>query len=88
MAGREEEMALKIRLARRGAKKNPFYRVVIQDIETARDGKFLEIVGTYDPRKEEEKEKLIIKKDRYDFWYGKGARPTSTVNELIKKCAV
>jgi len=45
-------MALKIRLSRKGSKKNPFYRLVIQDSETARDGRFLEIVGTYNPHKE------------------------------------
>lgn len=77
-------MALKIRLSRKGAKKNPYYRVVIQDRESARDGKFLEIVGTYDPLKENDKDKLDLKKERYDYWYGKGARPTRTVCELVK----
>lgn len=77
-------MALKIRLSRKGTKKVPFYRVVVQDSETARDGKFKEILGTYDPRKEKENEKLTIKKDRYDYWYGKGARPTKTISELIR----
>lgn len=76
-------MALKIRLSRKGSKKNPFYRVVVQDGECARDGKFVEIIGTYDPRKEEDKEKLLLKKDRYDYWYEKGARPTKTIAELV-----
>jgi len=78
-------MALKIRLSRRGAKKNPFYRLVIQDSESARDGRFLEIVGTYNPHKEVETEKLTIDKKRYDHWYEKGARPTKTVSELVKR---
>ena len=78
-------MALKIRLARKGAKKNPFYRLVIQNSESARDGRFKEIIGTYDPLKEDEKEKLTLKKDRYDYWYSKGARPTRTVHELVKR---
>ncbi len=78
-------MALKIRLSRKGSKKNPFYRLVIQDSETARDGRFLEIVGTYNPHKEVQAEKLTIDKARYDHWYEKGARPTKTVYELVKK---
>lgn len=78
-------MALRIRLTRRGAKKNPFYRLVIQDSEAARDGKFLEIVGTYDPKKEKAEEKLALKKDRYDYWFEKGARPTNTVDSLVKR---
>lgn len=78
-------MALKIRLSRKGAKKNPYYRLVVQESETARDGRFLEIVGTYDPLRENDKEKLTLKKDRYDHWYLKGARPTRTVSELVHR---
>lgn len=78
-------MALKIRLSRKGAKKNPYYRLVVQDSEAARDGKFVEIIGTYDPRREEDKDKLVLKKDRYDYWYSKGARPTRTISEMMKR---
>lgn len=77
-------MALKIRLSRRGSNKNPYYRVVVQASEKPRDGRFVEIVGTYDPRKESDKEKLTLKMDRYDYWYQKGARPTKTVYDLVK----
>lgn len=80
-------MALKIRLTRKGSRKNPFYRLVIQDSELPRDGGFKEIIGTYDPRKEGNKDKLVLKKDRYDYWFGKGARPTRTVHELVKRSA-
>lgn len=78
-------MALKIRLSRKGAKKNPFYRLVVQEGEAPRDGNFKEIIGTYDPRKVSEKEKLILKKERYDYWFSKGARPTRTVGQLVKR---
>lgn len=78
-------MALKIRLSRKGAKKTPFYRLVVQDGEAPRDGRFKEIIGTYDPTKETDKEKLTVKKDRYDYWYSKGARPTKTVQEMVQK---
>ena len=76
-------MALRIRLARKGAKKNPFYRIVVQDAEEARDGRFVEIIGTYDPDLEDKK--VVLKEDRYKYWYEKGARPTRTVYELVKK---
>jgi small subunit ribosomal protein S16 len=80
-------MALKIRLSRKGTNKTPFFRVVVQDGECPRDGKFKEIIGTYDPRKADEKDKLVLKRERYDYWYGKGARPTKTLGELVKRQA-
>jgi small subunit ribosomal protein S16 len=80
-------MALKIRLSRKGAKKNPYYRLVIQDVESPRDGNFKEIIGTYDPLKENEAEKFNFKRDRYDFWFSKGARPTRTVAQLVSRQA-
>ncbi|MEW5722017.1 MAG: 30S ribosomal protein S16 [Thermodesulfobacteriota bacterium] len=76
-------MAVKIRLARMGAKKKPYYRVVVADIEAKRDGRFLEIIGTYDPNQNPASVK--IKQDRLREWLAKGARPTSTVASLIKK---
>lgn len=76
-------MPAKIRLARYGAKKNPFYRIVVINSENARNGKFIEIVGTYDPKKESAK--TTWKKDRVDYWMGVGATPTQTVSQLMQK---
>ncbi len=75
---------VKIRLARFGAKKRPFYRIVAAHGEFQRDGRFLEILGTYDPKAENEK-KVNLKSDRVTFWLDKGAQPTDTVKQLIKK---
>ena len=76
-------MAVKIRLARHGAKKTPFYRIVIADIESRRDGRFLEVVGTYDPL--QDPAKVELKEDRIRHWIGEGALPTDTVKSLLKK---
>lgn len=76
-------MAVHIRLSRWGSKKRPFYRVVAADVRTPRDGKFLDIVGTYDPSKENEAEKCTWKQDRLDYWLSKGAKPSETVAKLI-----
>jgi small subunit ribosomal protein S16 len=76
-------MAVKIRLARFGTKKKPFYRVVVADSSFPRDGRFIERVGTYDPRKDPPEIKL--KEDRIIAWIKKGARPTETVEQLLKK---
>ncbi len=76
-------MSVKIRLARRGPKKKPFYRIVVQDVEAPRDGKFLEVVGTYDPLKDPAE--VTLKEDRVAYWIGEGALPTGTVSDIIKK---
>lgn len=76
-------MAVKIRLARHGAKKRPFYRVVVADSESPRDGKFLETVGTYNPLPDPAEVKL--KNERIDYWLKQGAMPTDTVKNLLKK---
>jgi small subunit ribosomal protein S16 len=76
-------MSVKIRLARRGAKKKPFYRIVVADVEAPRDGKFLEIVGTYDPLKDPAQ--ISLKEDRVKYWIGEGATPTGTVFDILKK---
>ena len=76
-------MAVKIRLARHGAKKKPFYRIVVADSESPRDGKFLENVGTYDPAYDPAK--ITIKTDRVRYWMDQGALPTDTVQSLLKK---
>ncbi len=75
-------MALKIRLARLGAKKKPFYRIVVADIEAKRDGRFLDIVGIYDPN--QNPAKVELKKEAIEAWIAKGAKPTETVASLIK----
>lgn len=76
-------MALRIRLARFGAKKRPFYRLVVTNSESPRDGRFLEIVGTYDPR--QEPAAVTVKEEALAQWLTKGATPTDTVASLIKK---
>jgi small subunit ribosomal protein S16 len=76
-------MAVKIRLARHGAKKKPFYRIVVADSESPRDGRFLENVGTYDPAYDPAK--IAIKTDRIRYWMDQGALPTDTVQSLLKK---
>lgn len=76
-------MAVKIRLARTGAKKRPFYRIVAADARQPRDGRFLEKLGTYNPLTDEGT--LDIKRDRLDYWLGVGATPTDVVQRLIRK---
>jgi small subunit ribosomal protein S16 len=76
-------MPVKIRLARRGAKKRPFYRIVVADSDSPRDGRFLETVGTYNPL--QEPHEITIKPERVKYWMGQGAIPTNTVKSLLKK---
>ena len=76
-------MAVKIRLARHGAKKRPFYRIVVADSESPRDGRFLEIVGTYNPLTDPAE--VSLKSERVQYWMDQGAKPTNTVKTLLKK---
>ncbi len=76
-------MSVKIRLARRGAKKKPFYRIVAADVESPRDGRFLEALGTYNPMLEPAA--VTLKEDRIKYWIAEGAIPTTTVKSLLKK---
>lgn len=76
-------MSVKIRLARHGAKKKPFYRIVVADSESPRDGRFLEMVGTYNPL--QEPAEVSLKEERVRYWIDKGAIPTHTVKSLLKK---
>jgi small subunit ribosomal protein S16 len=76
-------MPVKIRLARRGAKKRPFYRIVVADSDSPRDGRFLETVGTYNPLLEPHE--VTVKAERVKYWMGQGAIPTNTVKSLLKK---
>ena len=75
-------MAVKIRLTRKGAKKRPFYRIVATDIESPRDGRFLEILGTYDPHQDPAEVK--IEPELLAKWVDKGAKPSDTVRSLLK----
>ena len=77
---------VKIRLRRMGAKKAPFYRVVVADSRFARDGRFIEEIGYYDPTKEPSGVKIDAEKAKQ--WLDNGAQPTDTVREILKKAAV
>ena len=74
---------VKIRLKRMGAHKKPFYRVVVADSRTPRDGKFIEEIGTYDPMKDPAE--IIIDNEAAKKWLANGAQPTDTVRALLKK---
>lgn len=74
---------VKIRLTRGGAKKKPFYRIVVADSRAARDGRFIEILGTYDPLKDPAEVK--INEEKAKKWISDGAKPTDTVRALFKK---
>jgi small subunit ribosomal protein S16 len=74
-------MAVRIRLSRHGAKKRPFYRIVVSDQRSPRDGKFIEQVGTYDPNAPSGGIKLD--REKIDTWVKRGAKPSQTVSELI-----
>jgi small subunit ribosomal protein S16 len=76
-------MAVKIRLARHGTKKKPFYRIVVADGESPRDGRYLENVGTYDPLIDPAK--VTLKPERIRYWIDQGALPSDTVRSLLKK---
>ena len=76
-------MAVSIRLRREGAKNRPYYKVVVADSRSPRDGKFIELIGTYDPKKPEHNSTLKL--DRIDHWIALGAQPSDTVRSLIKK---
>ncbi|MEJ5358700.1 MAG: 30S ribosomal protein S16 [Desulfobacterales bacterium] len=76
-------MAVKIRLARHGATKRPYYRIVVADSESKRDGRFIENVGTYDPKVDPAR--VTFKTERVRYWLERGATPTDTVRSLLKK---
>jgi len=76
-------MAVRIRLTRHGRKKKPFYRIVAASSEAPRDGKFLEIVGTYDPMKEPAE--VMLHQDKLQSWIDRGALMTDTVKSLLAK---
>ena len=76
-------MAVSIRLRREGARNRPYYKVVVADSRSPRDGKFIEIIGTYDPKKAGHNS--ILDLERAEYWMARGAQPSDTVRSLIKK---
>lgn len=74
---------LKIRLRRMGAKKAPFYRIVVSDGRSTPQGRFVDVVGTYDPANKADPLKMEV--DKVETWIGKGAHPSDTVRSLLKK---
>ena len=74
---------LRIRLARTGAKKKPTYRVVVIDRERARDGRFVEILGHYNPRNNPPE--LVLNRERTSYWIERGAQPSETVQSFLKR---
>lgn len=76
-------MAVRIRLKRMGAKKSPFYRIVAADSRFPRDGRFIEQLGTYDPR--QNPAKVVLKHDEIMKWLGEGAQPSDTVRNILSR---
>jgi small subunit ribosomal protein S16 len=79
-------MAVTIRLTRMGAKKKPFYRIVVADSRFPRDGRHIDVVGTYDPRPNPPA--IHLDGDKIHSWLQRGARPTDTVKSLLKKAGL
>jgi small subunit ribosomal protein S16 len=76
-------MPVSIRLRREGAKNRPYYKVVVADSRSPRDGKFIETIGTYDPKAPGHNSSLNV--ERAEYWISKGAQPSDTVRSLIKR---
>jgi small subunit ribosomal protein S16 len=76
-------MSVSIRLRREGSLNNPYYKVVVADKRSPRDGKFIELIGNYDPKKPGDNANIAL--DRADYWISKGAQPSDTVRSIIKK---
>ena len=82
-------MAMKIRLARAGSKKRPFYRVVAADSRMPRDGRFIEKLGTYNPLlAKDSEERVKMDMDRVQYWLGQGAQPTDRVARMLEAAGV
>lgn len=79
-------MAVKIRLARFGAKKQPFYRIVVTDARAPRDGRFIEKIGTYDPK--QDPPNISVDTERVTEWLQKGAQTTPTVAQLLRRAGI
>lgn len=78
-------MALRIRLQRHGNRHNPYYRIVVAESSARRDGRFVEWVGTYDPRRKNSQHEYQVNLERVDYWEKVGAKPSETVRSLIRK---
>jgi small subunit ribosomal protein S16 len=76
-------MAVKVRLSRKGAKKSPFYRIVVTDVRSPRDGRFIESIGHYDPKTDPAQVRIDL--GRLDYWLGNGAKASRTVTALAKR---
>ena len=76
-------MALSMRLSRGGSKKRPYYKIVVADARAPRDGKFIEIIGNYDPKKAAQNANIDL--SRVDYWISKGAQPSETVGSIINR---
>jgi small subunit ribosomal protein S16 len=81
-------MATRIRLRRVGRKKVPLYRIVIADQESPRDGRFIEVIGTYDPKGETIADKVRVDAEKARLWISRGALPSDTVQSLLKQAGV
>ncbi len=76
-------MAVKIRLKREGVRNHPYYKIVVTDQRSPRDGKFIEIIGTYDPK--QKGDNFSVELARAEYWLGVGAQPSETVRSIINK---
>lgn len=79
---------VKMRLQRFGKRNQPYYRIVVADSRRARDGKYLEVLGSYNPRKEKQEEQVDINEERALTWLSSGAQPTDTVRNILSKKGV
>lgn len=77
-------MAVRIRLSRTGRRNLPLWRIAVFDGRTRRDGRYLENLGIYDPRKAKPEEKVTLDRERYDRWVSSGARPTEALERILK----
>ncbi len=81
-------MALKIRLARAGSKKRPYYHIVIADVRSPRDGRFIETVGSWNPTLPKDAERVTLKEERINHWLGHGAQPTDRVLRFLDQAGI
>ncbi len=81
-------MALKIRLARAGSKKRPYYHIVVADVRAPRDGRFIEKVGNWNPMLPKDVERVTLDKDRIEHWLKNGAQPTDRVSIFLDKANI
>src|SRR5690606_33219652 len=81
-------MSLKIRLARAGAKKRPFYQIVIADSRSPRDGRFIERIGSFDPMLQDDSRRVVLNAERAQHWLGVGALPTDRVARFLAAAGI